>query len=200
MHHSKADIMNPDQALKKLVAGNKRYAVSRQLHPNQSHQRRTELSDAQKPFAVILGCADSRVPPEVIFDCGLGDIFVLRIAGHVMNDMVLGSIEYAANHLHTPLIMVLGHSKCGSVQAAVSAVGVSGHIVCLTEALQPALDEAYKRGGDLVDGAARANAKITADQLKCSEPILCKLVGERKLKIVSAFYCLDSGVVEILSD
>lgn len=199
MHHSKAHIINPDQALKKLFAGNKRYAVSRQLHPNQSHRRRTELSDAQKPFAVILGCADSRVPPEVIFDCGLGDIFVLRIAGHVMNDMVLGSIEYAVNHLHTPLIMVLGHSKCGSVQAALSGDGVVGHISCLTEAIQPALGEAHKQTGDLVDNAARANTEIITEQLKCSEPILCTLVEEGKLKIIPAFYDLDSGVVEILS-
>jgi carbonic anhydrase len=200
MHHSKVDNINGDQALNELIGGNKRYVDSRQLHPNRSQQRRIELSNAQQPFAVILGCADSRVPPEVIFDCGLGDLFVVRIAGHVMNDLVLGSIEYAANHLHAPLIMVLGHSKCGSVQAAVSGVGVEGHISFLTEAMQPALDEAKKQAGDLVDCAGRANAKIITEQLKCSEPILCALVGEGKLKIVPAFYDLDTGVVEILSN
>jgi carbonic anhydrase len=200
MNYSKVGIINGDQALKQLIAGNKRYVASRQLHPNQSQQRRTELSKAQQPFAVILGCADSRVPPEVIFDCGLGDLFVVRIAGHVMNDLVLGSIEYAANHLHAPVIMVLGHSKCGSVQAAISGVGAEGHIVRLIEAIQPALDEAKKQPGYLVNNAARANAKIIADQLKCSEPILCTLVGEGKLKVVPAFYDLDTGLVDILSD
>jgi len=200
MHHSKVDIINGDQALKELIAGNKRYVASRQRHPNQSHQRRAELSNAQQPFAVILGCADSRVPPEVIFDCGLGDLFVVRIAGHVMNDMVLGSIEYAANHLHAPLIMVLGHSKCGSVQAAISGVGVVGHIARLTEAIQPALHEAQEQPGDLVNNAARANTKIITEQLKCSKPVLSTLVREGKLKVIPAFYDLDTGVVEILSD
>ena len=200
MHHSKEDSMNADQALKELAAGNKRFAASGQLYPNQSHQRMTELSDAQKPFAAILGCSDSRVPPEVIFDRGLGDLFVVRVAGHVMNDFVLGSIEYAADHLQTPLIMVLGHSKCGAVQAAASGAVGAGHTACLTESIQPALEEARKRGGDLVDGAAKANAKIIAKQLKASEPILCTLVGEGKLKIVPAFYDLDTGLVEILSD
>jgi carbonic anhydrase len=200
MHHSKVGIINSDQALKQLIAGNKRYVASRQLHPNQSHQRRTELSNAQQPFAVILGCADSRVPPEVIFDSGLGDLFVVRIAGHVMNDFVLGSIEYAANHLHAPLIMVLGHSKCGSIQAAISGVGVVGHISCVIEAIQPALYEAQGQPGDLVNNAARANTKIITEQLKCSKPVLSTLVRQGKLKVIPAFYDLDTGLVEILSD
>jgi carbonic anhydrase len=155
MHHSKVGIINSDQALKQLIAGNKRYVASRQLHPNQSQQRRTELSNDQQPFAVILGCADSRVPPEVIFDCGLGDLFVVRIAGHVMNDF---------------------------------------------EAIQPALHEAQEQPGDLVNNAARANTKIITEQLKCSKPVLSTLVREGKLKVIPAFYDLDTGVVEILSD
>jgi carbonic anhydrase len=199
MHHSKVGIINSDQALKQLIAGNKRYVASRQLHPNQSQQRRTELSNTQQPFAVILGCADSRVPPEIIFDRGLGDLFIVRIAGNVINDMILGSIEYAANHLHAPLIMVLGHSKCGSVQAAISGVGVVGHIARLTEAIQPALHEAQEQPGDLVNNAARANTKIITEQLKCSKPVLSDLVSEGKLNVVPAFYDLDTGVVEILS-
>ena len=200
MHHSKADIINGDQALKELIVGNRRYVASKQRHPNQTPRRRAELSNTQQPFAVILGCSDSRVPPEVIFDRGLGDLFSVRIAGHVMNDMVLGSIEYAANHLHTPLIMVLGHSKCGCVTAAIKGVNGEGHIAGLTEAIKPALDEVKDQPGDPVNNAARANAKIVAEQLKCSKPVLSKLVNEGKLNIVPAFYDLDTGVVEILSD
>jgi len=199
MHHSKPDIINSDHALEELVAGNRRYVDSKQRHPNQTPRRRAELSNTQEPFAVILGCSDSRVPPEVIFDRGLGDLFIVRIAGNVINDMILGSIEYAANHLHTPLIMVLGHSKCGSVQAAIEGVNGKGHIACLTEALQPALDEVKDQPGDPVNNAARANAKIVTEQLKCSKPILSKLVNEGKLNVVPAFYDLETGVVEILS-
>ena len=199
MHHSKPDIINSDHALEELVAGNRRYVDSRQKHTNQAAHRRAEVSNAQQPFAVILGCADSRVPPEVIFDRGLGDLFIVRIAGNVINDMILGSIEYAANHLHVPLIVVLGHSKCGSVQAAIEGVNGQGHIACLTEALQPALNEAKEQPGDLANNAARANAKIVAEQLKCSKPILSKLVNEGKLNVFPAFYDLDTGVVEILS-
>jgi carbonic anhydrase len=199
MHHSKPDIINADHALEELVAGNRRYVDSKQRHPNQTPRRRAELSKAQQPFAVILGCADSRVPPEIIFDRGLGDLFIVRIAGNVINDMILGSIEYAANHLHAPLVVVLGHSKCGSVQAAIEGVNGQGHIACLTEALQPALNEAKEQPGDLGNNAARANAKIVAEQLRCSKPVLSELVREGKLNVVPAFYDLDTGVVEILS-
>jgi carbonic anhydrase len=199
MHDLKPDIINGGQALKKLIIGNRRYVDSRQRHPNQAAHRRAELSNAQQPFAVILGCADSRVPPEVIFDRGLGDLFIVRIAGHVMNDMVLGSIEYAADHLHTSLIMVLGHSKCGCVTAAIKGVNEEGHINCLTEAIQPALHEAKDQPGDPVNNAARANTKIVAEQLKCSKPVLSDLVSEGKLNVIPAFYDLDTGVVEILS-
>ena len=199
MHHLKPDIINGDQALKELIIGNRRYVDSRQKHPNQTPRRRAELSNGQQPFAVILGCADSRIPPEVIFDTGLGDLFVVRIAGHVMNDMVLGSIEYAADHLYTPLIMVLGHSKCGAIQAAIKGASGEGHISCLTEAIQPALLEAKEQPGDLANNAARVNAKIVAEQLKCSKPVLSNLVSEGKLNVVPAFYDLDTGVVEILS-
>ena len=199
MDHSKPDIINGDQALEKLLAGNRRYIDSRQRHPNQTSRRRAEISNSQEPFAVILGCSDSRVPPEVIFDRGMGDLFIVRIAGHVMNDMILGSIEYAADHLHTPLVMVLGHSKCGCVTAAIQGVNGEGHVACLTEAIRPALLEAKDQPGDPVNNAARANANIVTEQLKRSKPVLSKLVSDGKLDVVPAFYDIDTGVVEILS-
>ena len=108
-----------DAALAKLIAGNRRYVQHRQQYPDQSLPHRKELVSGQHPFAVILGCADSRVPPELLFDQGLGDLFVIRVAGNLVDDVVLGSIEYAVEHLGTKLIMVLGHEKCGAVSAAV---------------------------------------------------------------------------------
>jgi len=191
--------LNSEQALAKLMSGNKRYVIAKQIHPNQTPERRNELKDGQRPIAIILGCSDSRVPPELIFDQGLGDLFVARVAGNILDDVVLGSIEYATSHLRTSLVMVLGHSKCGAIQAAIKGVNGEGHIACLTETLQPSLHEAKEQPGDLANNAARANTKIVTEQLKCSKPVLSKLVSEGKLNIVPAFYDLDTGVVEILS-
>jgi len=187
-----------DQALERLVAGNKRYVAAQQAHPHEAPERRAELSDGQYPFAVILGCADSRVPPEVIFDQGLGDLFVIRVAGNVLDDCVLGSIEYAAAHLHTPLIVVLGHSKCGAVGATVEGGELEGHLPSLAAAIQPAVDQARGLPGDLVDNAVRANATMVVGQLKASEPVLSELVDAGKLKVVAACYDLDTGEVELL--
>ena len=191
--------LTADQALQQLMAGNKRFSASKQTHPDQSPERRAELRDSQNPFAIILGCADSRVPPEVIFDQGLGDLFVVRVAGNILDDIVLGSIEYAAAHLHTPLAMVLGHSGCGAVSAAVAGGELEGHLTSLTSAIQPVLDKIKDKHGDLVNNAAKANAKMVAEQLKCSGPVLSKMVNAGKLKVVAAYYDLDTWDVEIIS-
>ena len=115
-----ADAVTGDQALQRLVEGNQRSVAGAWTHPHQSLERRAGLTKGQAPFAVILACADSRVSPEVLFDQGLGDLFVIRVAGNVIDNLGLGSLEYAAEHLHTPLIVVLGHTQCGAVQAAVA--------------------------------------------------------------------------------
>ncbi|HEY4484757.1 MAG TPA: carbonic anhydrase, partial [Nitrospiria bacterium] len=124
--------LNPDKALTMLMEGNARYVEGKMLHPNQAADRMGELAKGQHPFAVILGCADSRVPPEIVFDQGLGDLFVLRVAGNIADDAVIGSIEYAVEHLGTTLVFVLGHERCGAVSAAVEVVTkgakVPGHI------------------------------------------------------------------------
>jgi carbonic anhydrase len=193
-----AKMPTADQALERLMAGNKRYVAAQQAHPHEAPERRAELSDGQYPFAVILGCADSRVPPEVIFDQGLGDLFVIRVAGNVLDDCVLGSIEYAVAHLHTPLIVVLGHSKCGAVGATVEGGELEGHLPSLAAAIQPAVDQAKNLVGDLVDNAVRANAKMVVEQLEASEPVLSALVDAGKLKVIAARYDLDTGEVELL--
>ena len=199
MDYPSTEILAGDKAIDRLMAGNRENITVQQTHPNQMPERRAELIDGQRPFAVILGCADSRVPPEVIFDQGLGDLFVVRVAGNIIDDIVLGSIEYAASHLHTPLIMVLGHSQCGAIGATVAGGDLEGHIPSLAEAIQPVLDSIQDQTGNLVDNTARANARMVSEQLKQSTPVLSDLVNEVELKVVAAFYDLDTGVVEILA-
>ncbi len=128
-----------DLALEKLMDGNRRYQVTNQTYPHQTVARRQALRERQKPFAVILSCADSRVPPELIFDQGLGDLFVIRVAGHVVDDAVLASAEFAVTVLSVPLVMVLGHSQCGAVQAAIRGGELPGNLPKLVAAIQPAV-------------------------------------------------------------
>jgi len=192
--------MTGDQAIQRLLSGNRRYLHAKQEHPNQTPERRGELQGGQRPFAVILGCSDSRVPPEVIFDHGLGDLFVVRVAGNVVDKIVLGSIEYAVSHLETPLIMVLAHADCGAVTAALSGCDESqGQLHSITSAIQPAIYQVKDGPGDILNKASKANAKIIAERLKNSKPFLFEAVKAGKLKIVAAYYDLYTGVVEILS-
>lgn len=192
-HHIEAD-----QALKKLTDGNKRYALLKQKHPNQGLKRRAEVSKGQKPFAVIVGCSDSRIPPEILFDQGLGDIFVIRVAGNIVDDVALGSIEYAVDHLNAKLVVILGHSKCGAVTATVQGGEAHGHIGSIVKAIVPAVKKAKGKKGDLTDNAIRINTELVTKQVKTSAPIIAKLVRAGKIKVVGAYYDIDSGLVEIL--
>jgi carbonic anhydrase len=187
-----------DEALAKLMAGNQRYVSNGLAHPNQSADRRGEVAKGQKPFAVILGCADSRVGPEIVFDQGLGDLFVVRVAGNVLDSSALGSIEYAAEHLHTPLIMVLGHQKCGAVEAALKGGEAPGQIGSLVKAIQPAVAHAKGQPGDALDNAVKANVEMVVAQLKTAKPIVTDLLEHGKVKVVGARYRLDTGAVELL--
>lgn len=192
-HHTEAD-----QALKTLTDGNKRYASLKQKHPNQGLKRRAEVSKGQKPFAAIVGCSDSRIPPEILFDQGIGDIFVIRVAGNIVDDVALGSIEYAVDHLGTKLVVILGHSKCGAVTATVQGGEAHGHIGSIVKAIIPAVKKAKGKKGDLTDNAIRVNIDLVTKQVKTSAPILAKLVRAGKVKVVGAYYDIDSGLVEIL--
>ncbi len=197
MTHTKADI-----ALQELLDGNQRYVDGRQAHPHQTAQRRQELVPHQAPFAIILGCADSRVPPEVIFDQGLGDLFVVRVAGNIVDDAVLGSLEYAAEHLKTPLLVVLGHKSCGAVRATAETIAAGqegeGRLKYIVQAIQPAVARAQNAPGDLLDNATRFNVLSTVEQLKNLAPFLSTMVQEQKLKICGMYYDLESGKVELL--
>jgi carbonic anhydrase len=191
---------NPEigQALQKLIEGNKRFSSSKQSHPNQSRERRQELVKGQKPFAIIVGCSDSRIPPEIIFDQGLGDLFVIRVAGNIVDVVALGSIEYAVDHLGASLIVVLGHSKCGAVTATVQGGPVHGHVETIVQAIKPAIDTAKNLPGDLTDNTIKANARLVAGQIQSSQPILSEMVQLDKIAVVSAYYDIESGEVHIL--
>jgi carbonic anhydrase len=156
------------------------------------------VANGQRPFAVIVSCSDSRVPPEIIFDQGIGNLFVVRCAGNIVDDAGLGSIEYAAEHLHVSLIVVLGHERCGAVEAAVKGGEAPGHIKSLVEAIRPAVEKVKGRPGDLAENAMRGNVKLVVDHLKASKPILEHLVHKGTLSVIGARYDLDDGHVILI--
>jgi carbonic anhydrase len=190
--------VSPDQALKNLMDGNARFVASKTVHPDQSTARRIEVVAGQHPFAAILGCADSRVPPELIFDQGLGDLFVVRVAGNVATAEVLGSIEYAVEHLGIPIVMVLGHENCGAIKATADHEHGDIHVNSLVKAIQPAVNEARLQKGDLIHNAVACNVKRTVGAIRVATPTLKKLIASGKLKVVAADYDLATGRVELL--
>jgi carbonic anhydrase len=187
-----------DQNLKKLLDGNKRYLSSRMKHPRQGERRRLEVSTGQHPFAIIVGCSDSRIPPEILFDQGIGDLFIIRVAGNIVDDVALGSVEYAADHLGVGLVVVLGHGACGAVTATAQGGGAHGHITNIVNLIAPAVEQAKGQEGDLVDNAIKVNAVLTAAKIRSAEPIMAKLTAEGKVQVVAAYYDILSGAVSVL--
>lgn len=198
-HSLVAQKLSPDQALDSLRKGNQRFVSGQSIKPHQDLKRLQEVASGQSPFATIVGCSDSRVPNEIIFDQGVGDLFIVRTAGQVSTYASWGSIEFAEEILGTKLIVVLGHTQCGAVSAAVKLPEVPGHIVTLINAIKPAVDKAKaKHPHDLLDASIRENILMQVEQLKALEPVLAKRVREGSVKIVGAIYHLDTGVVEFL--
>lgn len=189
-----------EEALQKLMDGNARFVSGNVTHPDQSADRRTELVAGQHPFAIVVGCSDSRVPPEIVFDQGLGDIFVVRTAGQVIDNVSLGSIEYGVEHLGVPLIVVLGHDSCGAVEATVEGGKPAGHMDSLVNFILPAVEEARASGNEseILDSAIDNNVRNIVDLLNTSEPILSEKIAKGELTIVGARYHLDDGSVEML--
>lgn len=190
---------DPDKVLAELQHGNARFVKGAALHPHETRARRGELARGQHPGAAILGCADSRVPPEVVFDEGLGDLFVVRLAGNVAGPLDVGSLEYAVEHLGVSLVVVLGHHSCGAVKATVDSGGhAEGNIGEIVKAIAPAVEEARAHPGKegLVDDAVHANARRTAAELTEKSPILEEAVKKGHLKIVVGVYDLASGKVD----
>jgi carbonic anhydrase len=196
------DIGSADQALAELLDGNRRFVTSMRTYPDQSTRVQRELSTAQKPFAVVLTCSDSRVPPEDIFDQGLGDLFVVRLAGNIVDQAVRGSIEYAVGEFGTPLIMVLGHQNCGAVAATLKTLQPpfttpAGAVGTLVAAIAPAVESVRGRPGDLLDNAVRANASQSAAQLRATSELATSL-DSGAVKLVVGYYSLQDGTVSII--
>jgi carbonic anhydrase len=191
---------SPDAVLSDLRAGNARFVAKQFKRPHQTDARQHELASGQSPEAAILTCADSRVPPEIVFDQGLGDLFDVRVAGNVARDTEIASLEYAAEHLHCPVIVVMGHQKCGAVSAAAEAGTPPGHLPALVDAIRPAIDAASKMPGDKIDNAVHINVQNVVAQLRGTTPILSEAASAGHLKIVGAVYSLDTGKVEWLPD
>ena len=197
--HPAQPAVAPAEAISKLKEGNGRYASGNLQHPGQTTERRAELAKSQHPFAIIVGCSDSRVPPEIVFDQGLGDLFVVRVAGNVIDDHSQGSIEYAVDHLAVRLIVVLGHQSCGAVKAAKETIAAktkaAAHIQSLITAIQPAVEATIN--GDL-DATVKANVKDVVQALSSSTPILKPKVDSGEVQVIGAYYSLDTGSVTFL--
>lgn len=191
--------ITPDAALQKLMDGNRRYIDQKRTFPDQSRSRIIEVAKGQNPFATILGCSDSRVAPEILFDQGLGDLFDIRVAGNFIDNVVLGNMEYAVLELGVPLLVVLGHERCGAVKAALDGKPVPGHIGSLVRAIKPAVSATKGQPGDAWDNAVRANVKMSVKNLKARSPILAKAIKAGTLKVVGGRYDLDTGTVEIIA-
>jgi carbonic anhydrase len=199
--HSDGPSVAPAEAISKLKEGNSRYTSGSVQHPGQTAERRTELANTQHPFAAILSCSDSRVPPEIVFDQGIGDLFIVRVAGNVINDEGLGSLEYTVDHLGTRLILVLGHQRCGAVDAARETIAAKGkapgHIESLITAIKPAVEATGKED---LDATIKANVKHVVQALRSSTPILKAKVDSGEVKVIGGYYSLDTGAVTFLDE
>ncbi|MEW5826649.1 MAG: carbonic anhydrase [Candidatus Bipolaricaulota bacterium] len=180
-------------SLEELRSGNARFAAGLALGPHRDGRRRAELVGGQHPWAVVLGCSDSRVPPEILFDAGLGDLFVVRTAGHVLDRGALGSVEYAVAHLDVPLVVVLGHTRCGAVTAAARGEGGRGEAAWVVECLKPCL---CPEAEDPVDAAARDNVRRACRSLVERSLTIREATAAGRTRIVGAYYDLCSGAVE----
>lgn len=185
-------------ALLRLKVGNAHFVDNISTRANKSAKRRAAVAEGQKPFAIVVGCSDSRVGPEVVFDQGLGDLFVVRSGGHVVDGVGLGSIEYAVEHFGASLILVLGHERCGVVAATVAGGKARGHLPAIVKAIKPAVASTNGQPGDAVDNAVREHVRAVAAQLRKSGPVLAERVEAGQLKVVGARYDLDTGRVQFL--
>lgn len=177
-------------SLETLMEGNERFISEKSLHPNRIGERRLETADLQTPFAAIVGCSDSRVPPEILFDQGLGDLFIVRVAGNVVGPVELDSVEYSCLILHSSLVLVLGHENCGAVKAVLA--GQTQDIEAVADLIKPAVKNATS-----LESAIKANVKSVVEQLRKS-PVLAKLMDQKKLVVAGGYYNFHTGKVELL--
>lgn len=195
---STPDNISAEEALSKLKEGNKHFVNMKMQHPDVDKARRAEMEKGQHPFVAIISCSDSRVPPELIFDQGLGDIFEIRNAGNVLDEHVIGSVEYAIVHLGVKLVLVMGHKDCGAVTATVHDVKESKYIQSLTDSIKPAVEKAHQLQGDVIDNAVKIHAVSVAKNLIKNDKIISKYVKKHNVKIMPAYYDLHTGEVKFL--
>jgi carbonic anhydrase len=193
-------VADGNQALQRLMAGNARFVADRDENLDEGVARRVAVSKGQEPFATVIGCVDSRVPIELVFDQGLGDLVVVRSAGEALDHSVIGSLEFGVAELHTPLLMVLGHQRCGALTATIKALDAgqrtaeAGELGYLVETLAPAVRQVAGKPGDRLTNAIHANVDLTLAKLRQS-PVIGPLEKAGKLKLVGAYYELDTGKV-----
>jgi carbonic anhydrase len=196
--------MTPDQALAALKEGNDKFVTDAPFRRGSDRERRIEIASGQAPFVVLVGCSDSRVPPELLFGRGLGELFIVRNAGNTVDTTALGSIQYAVAVLGVPLVVVLGHEKCGAVEAAVKVVKENavfpGAIGQMIEPILPAVIKAQGQQGDLIENSVRENVRRTVHRLRTAEALLAASLESKKLRIVGARYDLDDGDVDFFDE
>ncbi len=197
---------NADEALQALMDGNKRFVNCLKETPRKCAERRKYVAAGQNPFAAILACADSRVAPEIIFDQGIGDLFVVRVAGNIVNPAnygIQGSLEFGVLALGAPLIVVLGHSECGAVAGSIEALQKGtqfpGSINNIVQTIEPAVEIAKKEKGDLLHNSIVSNVELGVNKLNNSDPVISDLVKKGKVKVVGANYDLKSGEVKLVA-
>ncbi|MGW6897816.1 carbonic anhydrase [Streptomyces sp. NPDC054919] len=193
----------PAAAFTRLMDGNKRWVSGDLQHPDRDPDRRQLVAQTQEPFGSVLSCIDSRVPPELLFDTGLGDLYVMRTGGEAVGPVVTGSVEYGPMTSGTPLVIVLGHQRCGAIKAAYDSIRdgkpLPGNLEAIARALRPAYEQAVREGGtDPVETMARAQVRLTAADLRSNQD-LAPLVAKDALAVVGAYYSLDTGKVEVLA-
>ena len=195
--------LSPDQALEKLMEGNRRFLAGGRPPSRADADHRAQLARGQAPFAAILGCADSRTAPELLFLLGLGDLFVVRNAGNIPGALTLGSLEYAVGSLGVPLVMVLGHERCGAVTAAIEMsradANLPPHVRDLVLPILPSVLAAQRAGGDVLDGAVRANVRTGVARIVDRSPVIGQAVATGRAKVVGAYFDLDGEQVTLLS-
>jgi carbonic anhydrase len=189
---------DPEAALLELIAGNQRFTTGRTLSHRRDLMILQQMMEKQEPFAAILSCADSRVPVEVVFDQTIGQLFVTRVAGNMVTDEILASLEYAAVVLGTHTILVMGHSRCGAVTAAIQSKSSSAPPPGKISALFPYLEPAVKQAAPDIEATVRANAVLQAAYLREASPLLAELEDQGKLKIAAGYFDLSNGVVTLL--
>lgn len=192
--------VSAEDAMRHLIEGNWRFMNGIAMGPNRTGARRRELVRGQRPLAAILGCSDSRVPPELVFDLGLGELFVVRTTGNIPDESALGSLEYAAGHLGVKLAVVLGHTGCATVGAVVQGNRSEGHLEHILNAIRPSVERTKKDPGEGYLNCITANIVDAVKAVSASVPMLAELVRRGELKVSGALYHLDSGEVDFLPD